>query len=192
MNRLMLQLFLKLVDKKIVNFTENEITKEPEMVVVTKSGGVGGIHPFLQKKTAKTVSNLFKSLFNNIGRLHKVPGSWKQGLVSPVLKYDNKNGLKNCRTITLLNIISKVFEKLAVKFFTEPFLNISSCQFGFLPQRSVILHLIISLSNKFENHSASKKFYFLLLSDFSSAFDKIKHSILMKKLASMNLTRSVI
>ena len=175
-----------------VNFTEKEITKELEMLVVTKSRGADDIPAILLKKTANTVSKSIKSLFNNIGRLHKVPGSWKHGLVSPIFKDGNKSEVKNYRPVTLLNIISKVFEKLVLKFFAEHLLNsIKSCQFGFLPRRSVILQLILSLSNIFEILSASEEFCFLLLFDFSKASDKIKHSVLMKKLARMNVPRSL-
>ena len=76
------------------NFTETEITKELEMLVVTRSRGAGGIPPILLKKTAKTVSKSIISLFNNIGRLHNVPGSWKHGLVSPIFNDGKKVKLK--------------------------------------------------------------------------------------------------
>ena len=182
---------LEAVGRKI-NFTEKEITKELEMLVVTKSRGADGIPPILLKKTAKTVSKSIKSLFNNIGRLHSVPGSWKHCLVSSIFKDGNKSEVKNYRPVTLLNIISKVFEKLVLKFFSKHLLNsITSCQFGFVPRRYVILQLILSLFNIFENLSASEEFRFLLLFDFSKAFDKIKHSVLMKKLARMNKPRSL-
>ena len=162
------------------------------MLVVTKKRGADGIPPILLKKTANTVSKFIKSLFNNIGRLHNVPGSWKHGLVSPIFKDGNKSEVKNYRPVTLLNIISKIFEKLVLKFFAEHLLNnITSRQFGFVPRRSIILQLILSLSNIFENLSASEEFCFLLLFDVSKAFDKIKHSVLMKKLARMNIPRSL-
>ena len=174
-----------------INFTEKEITKELEMLVVTKSRGAGGIPTILLRKTAKTGSKSIKSLFNNIGRLHSVPGSWKHGLVSPIFTDGNKSEVKNYRPVTLLIIISKVFEKLVLKFFSEHLLNsITSCQFGFVPRRSVILQLILSLYNIFETLSASEEFCFLLLFHFSKAFDKIKHSVLMMKLARMNILRS--
>ena len=164
-----------------INFTEKEIANELEMLVVTKSRVSDGIPPILLKKTAKTVSKSIKSLFNNIGRLHSVSGSWKHGLVSPIFKDVNKSEVKNYRPVTLLNIISKVFENLVLKFFSEHLLNsFTSCQFGFLPRRSVILQLILSLSKIFENLSASEEFCFLLLFDFSKAFDKTKHSVLKK------------
>ena len=175
-----------------IKFTEKEINKKLEMLVVTKSRGADGIPPILFKKTAKTVPKSIKSLFNNIGRLHSVPGSWKHGFVLPIFKDGNKNEVKNYIPVTLLNIISNVFEKLFLIFFSEPLLNsITSCQFGFVPGSSVILQLILSLSNIFENLSASEKFCFLLLFDFSKAFDKIKHSVLMKTLARMNIPRSL-
>ena len=78
-----------------LNFTEKEITKELEMLVVRKSRGADGIPPILLKKIAKTVfKSIKKSLFNNIGRLHSVPGSWKHGLVSPIFKDGYKSEVK--------------------------------------------------------------------------------------------------
>ena len=125
-------------------------------------------------------------------RVTQIPGSWKHGLVSPIFKDGNKSEVKNYRPVTLLNIISKVFVMLVLKFFSEHLLNnITSCQFGSVPRRSVILQLIMSLSIIFENLSASEEFCFLLLFDFSNAFDKIKHSVLMKKLASMNIPQGL-
>ena len=92
-----------------INFTEKEITKKLEMLVVTKSRGADGIPPILLKKTAKTVSKSIKSLFNKIGTLLSVPGLRKHGLVSSIFKDDDKREVKNYRPVTLLNIISKVF-----------------------------------------------------------------------------------
>ena len=148
--------------------------------------------PILLEKTAKTFSESIKNLLNNIGRLHKVPGSWKHDLVSPIFKNGIKSELKNYRPVTLLNIISKVFEKFVLMFLSEYLLKkFASCQFCFVHRRSVILQLIMSLSNIFENLSASERFYFLLLFDFSKAFDKLNHSVLIKMLASMNTPRSL-
>ena len=162
------------------------------MLAVTKSRGADGIPSIMLKKIAKTVSKSIKSLCNNIGRLHSVPGLWKYGLVSPIFKDGNKSEVKNYRPVTLLNFKSNDFEKIVLKFFSEHFLNsITSCQFGFVPRRSVILQLILSMSNIFENLSATEGFCFLLLFDFFKAFDKIKHSVLMKKLARMYIPRSL-
>ena len=100
--------------------------------------------------------------------------------------------MKNNRPFKLLNIVSKVFEKLVLKFFSELLLNsVVSYQFGVIPRRPVILQLILSLSNVFEYLKASEKFCFLLLFDFFKASDKIKHSVLMEKLARMNIPRSL-
>ena len=86
------------------------------MLVVTKSRGADGVPTFLLEKTAKTVPKSIKSLFNNIGRLNNVHGSWKHCLVSPIVNDGNKSEVKNYRPVKLLNIISKVFENIVLKF----------------------------------------------------------------------------
>ena len=89
------------------------------MLVVTKSSDADDIPTTLAKKTAKTVSKSTKSLFNHIGRLHKVAGSWKHGLVSPIFKDGNKSEVKGYRLVILLDIISKKVENLGLKIISE-------------------------------------------------------------------------
>ena len=112
------------------------------MLVVTKSRDADDIPTTLFKKTAKTVSKSTKR------RLHKVAGSWKHGLVSPIFKDGNTGEVKDYRPVILLNIISKKVEKLGLTIISEHLLNnITSGQFGFVTRRSVIWHYITSLSN---------------------------------------------
>lgn len=53
------------------------------------------------------------SLYNNIWHQGHIPTSWKEGLIIPIPKPDkNKHQADSFRPITLLNCISKIFEKM--------------------------------------------------------------------------------
>ena len=111
-------------------------------------------------------------------------------MVSPIYKVGNRNDVTNYRPVTLLNIISKVLEKQIAKPLMKQLLEfVCKNQIGFLPRRSVIVQLLLSLSTIYENIGVASEYNFLVLFDFSKAFDKIKHSILLKKLLQLGLNK---
>ena len=59
-------------------------------------------------------------------------------------------------------------------------LLVSDNQYGFFPPKFVVIQLIRSLSRTYENIGAASHSTCLLLSDFSKAFDTIKHSIVIQ------------
>ena len=80
----------------------------------------------------KPLGIIFRSCLQN----GKFPTEWKKAIVVPVFKKNNKQEVKNNRTISLLPVSSKIFERLLYdsmfKFFTEDSL-ISQNQLGFKP-----------------------------------------------------------
>ena len=111
--------------------------------------------------------------------------NWKDAKVIPIYKEGNKRTLGNYRPISILPIISKVFEK---EIFTQLYkhLNenclISKFQSGFRPGHSTITALIQMCDNWYENMDNGKLTGVVFL-DIRKAFDSIDHVILLEKLA---------
>ena len=59
----------------------------------------------------KPLSIIFNDFLNEV----KFPDEWKKANVVPVHEKGNKHGLKNCRSISLLPICSKICERLITK-----------------------------------------------------------------------------
>ena len=94
--------------------------------------------------------------------------------------------------MTLLDIKSKIFEKFLFKAIAACFADkLTDVQFGFLPGRSIILQLILSLSRIYENIGCFENTNLLFLFDFSKAYDKIKHEILLKKLLNLGISEEL-
>ena len=87
-------------------------------------------------------------LFNNMLRTSTFPSLWKLANVTPVFKKNDKQVVKNYRPISLLPLLSKIFEKIlfnkVYEHLTKNNLIIPN-QSGFRPMAASINSFILSL-----------------------------------------------
>ena len=172
--------------------TEDLIKAELKSLNISKSRGHDSIPPILFKKFGGSIATSLRNLFSNIKRLRKFPSAWKTGIVSPIYKDGDKREVSNYRPVTLSNIISKSFEEFIFAPIYTAFADcISNFQFGFRQRRSVVLQLLYSLSHIYSHFNSRDSLNLFVLFDFSKAFDKIKHSILMKKLLQILISKAL-
>jgi hypothetical protein len=77
-----------------------------------KSCGDDGIANAMLKMVAHTIDGPLAVLFQRLVDLKTFPDCWKQGTIVPVFKNrGSRNSVSNYRPVTLLNTISKVFER---------------------------------------------------------------------------------
>ena len=172
--------------------SEAEIGAKLERLHPNKSRGNDEIPPIFLKKTFNVVVSSLKNLFANIKRLRKFPSEWKIGIVSPIFKDNDRKEVSNYRPVTLLNIVSKLFEKFMFGALMKAFgAEISNYQCGFRTKRSVVVQLLYSLTQIYKMIGSAHSVNFLDLFDFSKAFDKIKHSQLLRKLLHLDFSEGV-
>lgn len=95
-----------------------------------------------------------------------------------------RNSFDNYRPIYVLNVISKVIEKIACHQITDHLENnnlLSSCQYGFRRNRST-QHAVSKLVDHIRHNIDGGKYTGVLYMDFSKAFDTVNHSCLLQKL----------
>ena len=116
------------------------------------------------------------------------PTAWKHVIVAPIHKKGDLFDLSHYRPISLLPIISKVFEKL-VNAQLRDYLNtnniIHEVQHGFHQLCSCQTALLQLTKNLFTLRAA-KKFTYVTALDFSRAFDTININILQQRLSSFS------
>ena len=118
-----------------------------------------------------------------------VPKSYKTQQIIPLFKKGMKTDPKNYRPISITSHIIKILERVIrtklVKYFeTNSILN--SNQHGFRKSRSCITQLISHTTNILENLVNGNEVDVIYL-DYSKAFDKIDHAILIQKLKLLQL-----
>ena len=112
------------------------------------------------------------------------PQSLKLARVVPVYKTGARSDVSNYRPISLLASFSKIYEKLMhnrIVDFMEANNSLYEMQYGFRSGRSCE-HAVLKAQSVLLDSLNRNQISLLLLIDFSKAFDKVEHSILLKKL----------
>uniref|UniRef100_W8B6W6 Putative RNA-directed DNA polymerase from transposon X-element n=3 Tax=Ceratitis capitata TaxID=7213 RepID=W8B6W6_CERCA len=112
------------------------------------------------------------------------PEQWKIGTVLPVAKKNRPCSPSDFRPISVLPVLSKVFEMLLAKQINE-FVSkhnlISPFQSGFRKNHSCST-AVLKISDDIRSNMDENKFTLLCLLDFSKAFDMVNHELLSCKL----------
>lgn len=155
-----------------------------EGVLSIKSNAIGldEMHPSFLKLLLPVLLPYITHLFNSIILTNEFPSQWKKAKIIPVPKTSRGDEF---RPISILPFLSKVFEKIIQKQIST-FLDheniLTSKQSGFRKKNSCITALI-SVSEDIRKSIDKDYVTFLILLDFSKAFDMVNHSTLCQKLS---------
>lgn len=111
------------------------------------------------------------------------PYAWKCALITPIPKAGDIRNIENYRPISILPVLSKVFERL-VREDIYPALHqlLSAEQHGFVKSRSTASNLALFTNYLFQNMDKQIQVD-TVYTDFQKAFDKVDHKLLLDKLA---------
>ena len=161
-----------------IDFSEQEICK---LLNVNKSTGRDDLPPFLFKN-AETLSHSIYQIFRKISQTCTFPACWKKAIISPLHKKDDKSDIENYRPVSLLSVISKILERITFKRLYEHFEKIfHKAQYGLRKNRSTIVQLLTFLQLVYNGHENGDSIE-TVFTDYSKAFDRVDHGILVRKL----------
>ena len=150
---------------------------------VSKSTGLDKIPAKVLKIASSIIAPSLTFIFNLSLSSGIFIDDWKNARVCPVYKGNDRRDMGNYRPISILPIISKVFEKEVFQQLYH-YLKVNSVlskfQSGFCPLHSTVSALIQMWDDWSDNMDKGKLTGVVFL-DIRKAFDSVDHSILLEK-----------
>lgn len=154
-----------------------------------KSGGPDNISAMTLKMFATNIPS-FVDCVKHIMQLSiqegNVPSDWKRANIAPIFKGGDRSEANNYRPISLTCILCKICEHILASNMWKHIENnslISKQQHGFqknLNTTTQLLHVVHFASRALDQ----KKDYHIISFDFTKAFDRVPHRLLLHKLLS--------
>ena len=164
--------------------TLDEVKKEISKLDPKKSPGYDEITAKYLQISEDLVATPLCQIFNISMSTGIYPDKLKVAKVIPIFKKGSKSDVSNYRPISILTCINKIYEKLLCKRLYK-FLSKNKClykyQFGFRENHSTLQALIETVDN-IKLDIDKDNIVCGIFADLSKAFDKVDHSILIKKL----------
>ena len=169
--------------------TEESIEKIIDNIKTNVATGSDTIPSKIIKQSKKILSPYITKLINLSFETKTFPDILKNAIIKPIYKKDDINDISNYRPISILPVISKIFERATlnqlITFFEENCL-LSALQHAYRKNHGTVTCLFELLNEFYE--LIDQKFKVAIVSlDLSKAFDSISHSLLLKKLKNFNL-----
>ncbi len=166
-----------------VGTSEQEISKIIKSLQNKNSSGEDLLSNRMLKMEPYIFARLIKPLINESIEKGIFPNKLKVANVIPIFKKGDKTNLNNYRPISLLPVLSKVFEKVInlqlTKIIDAGYIDDN--QFGFRKNHSTE-DAILKFVDRIEKDLAMKKHVATVYIDVSKAFDSCDHSIIVTKL----------
>jgi hypothetical protein len=106
------------------------------------SSGVGGVPAELLKSEIERLYELLRQIFERCLNGDEIPNDWRIGYILITYKKGKKDGYENYRGITVLNIFSRLYERIIKHFLEQEFSQLEiDEQAGFRAGHSTIDHI---------------------------------------------------
>ena len=147
-------------------------------------------------KAIKYASNAIDSHLSNIIakdlEINKYSEEPKTALVRPIFKKNERNKIENYRPVSILNRMSKIYERYIHNCLYRHAENILSNFISAYRKTYSSSHVLLRLIENWKKSLDNKNFVGTVLMDLSKAFDCIPHDLLVAKLHAYGLTEEAV
>ena len=160
----------------------SEVENELKSLNAKKSNTFKNIPTKILKESIDICSSTLLRIINNEIQESHFPDELKLAAVTPIFKKNDTTKLENYRPVSVLPVISKVFERIMQKQIAthiEDYLSPYLCGYrkGYSTQTA-----LISMIEKWKASLDKQGYSGAILMDLSKAFDSLNHDLLLAKL----------
>ena len=173
-----------------INVTKKGVLSLLQGINENKATGPDEIPGKFLKACAVELHEVFTILFQTSLDLGVVPDEWKVAHIFPLFKKGDKTKAENYRPISLTSITCKLLEHIVhsnIMGFLDSNKILSPFQHGFRQKRSCESQLLTTLRDFWNSLNSSGQTDAILL-DFSKAFDKVDHRLLLSKMNHLGIS----
>ena len=155
-----------------------------------KAPGPDGIHPRILKHIADIIAPTIFCLFRASLDQGVLPDDWKRGLIRPIHKGGDAASPENYRPICLTSVLVKTLERLIRTALDRHLISnnlLPATQHGFVPRKSCVTNLLLAREAWSDAWERKQPVHSVFI-DFSRAFDRVNHSLLLHKLCNLGIT----
>jgi len=151
-----------------------------------------GLPSWLFRKCSLELAPVVTHLVNFSLNLGQIPDMRRTAIVTPIPKVSQPTNCGDYRPISVTPIMSRIVEKIVVRTWLRPSIpaELLTNQYGFKPTGSTtaaLIHLFHSITRMLESCSYVRA----LVIDFTKAFDIVDHTVIMSKLAKLQLPGNI-
>ena len=166
----------------LTDISPNDVEKAIKRIRPNMTMGPDNIPAFFIRDCAIILATPLCFIYNTIFKTCSFPDVWKISKITPIFKKGSINDITNYRPITIICNFSKILE---IILYDHLYAHVNSClipeQHGFVSGRSSVTNLVIK--TQFISEALDQKGQVdVIYTDFSKAFDKLDHNILLYKL----------
>ena len=174
-----------------ISVTPKTVRKVAVNLDLSKASGPDCIPVVVLKNCEPELSYILAELFSKCLKESCFPDCWKVSSVVPVFKnVGERSTAKNYRPVSLLSVVSKLFEKLVNNRIVD---HLEKCglfsdfQYGFRSSRSTADLLFDRIARTFNRSGATRA----VALDISKAFDRVWHAGFFHKLKSYGISGQI-
>ena len=173
--------------------TYKEVSKIISSLRNDCSSGYDGIPIKYLKPVSDYITSPLVHIINNSIKTGIFPEKWKVARVCPIPKVRNPTVAKDFRPVSILPVLSKVFEKIILMQILEHIESsvYNQTQSGFRKGHSTST-ILLKLRDTIRKAMNKNEITLAVMIDYSKAFDTIDHSIMVRKLLNLGFGSSVI